>query len=243
METTSEENSKNVLGWDMGTGKSESSGSRKLEITTKSDNQVAAEETTADQQPVSENEEKQPSRTEIQEKALDKSKYSVMAYLLTNTSGTVILSLDSEQDYKQGRWHYVPKDIPADLQPEFNNKKYCFELYCTADKNSQKRLKKLIRRFMPGVEIGFLPVKVHAKKIRAIAKRDCSVTLYVSLDSISLNRMSVQKGQAIEFEVHEDKELPEGPVSETLGRRSVTFNDGMFLIPTYSNDFEYETID
>lgn len=75
--------------------------------------------------------------------------------------------------------------------------------------------------------------------MKAIAKHDCSVTLTTSLESLSLNRMSVSKGQEIELPVFEDKELPDGKVAEELGKRSVVFQDGIMLMPTYSKDFDY----
>jgi len=75
--------------------------------------------------------------------------------------------------------------------------------------------------------------------MKAIAKHDCSVTLTMSLDCLSLNRMNVAKGQEIELPVFEDKELPDGKVAEILGKRSVVFQDGIMLIPTYGKDFDY----
>ena len=75
--------------------------------------------------------------------------------------------------------------------------------------------------------------------MKAIAKHDCSVTLTTSLESLSLNRMSVTKGQEIELPVFEDKELPDGEAAEVLGKRSVVFQDGIMLMPTYSKDFDY----
>lgn len=75
--------------------------------------------------------------------------------------------------------------------------------------------------------------------MKAIAKHDCSVTLTTSLESLSLNRMGVRKGQEIEFPVYEDKELPDGEIADVLGKRSVVFQDGIMLIPTYSKDFDY----
>ena len=75
--------------------------------------------------------------------------------------------------------------------------------------------------------------------MKAIAKHDCSVTLTTSLESLSLNRMSVSKGQEIELPVFEDKELPDGKIAEVLGKRSVVFQDGIMLMPTYSKDFDY----
>ena len=75
--------------------------------------------------------------------------------------------------------------------------------------------------------------------MKAKAKHDCSVTLCLDLNSISLNRASVKKGDVLEFPVFRDRKLGP-PISEHLGDRSVTFigHDGM-LIPTYSRDFEY----
>jgi len=77
--------------------------------------------------------------------------------------------------------------------------------------------------------------------MKAIAKHDCSVTLTTSLESLSLNRMPVSKGQVIELPVFEDKELPDGKIAEVLGKRTVVFQDGMMLIPTYGKDFDYIT--
>jgi len=75
--------------------------------------------------------------------------------------------------------------------------------------------------------------------MKAIAKRDCQVTLTTSLDSISLNRMDVKKGQEINLPVYKDEEIKSKRVSEILGNRSVVFQDSIVLIPTYSNDFDY----
>lgn len=75
--------------------------------------------------------------------------------------------------------------------------------------------------------------------MKAIAKHDCQVTLTTSLDSISLNRMDVKKGQTIELSVYKDEEIKSEQVSAILGRRSVVFQDSIVLIPTYSKDFEY----
>jgi hypothetical protein len=51
--------------------------------------------------------------------------------------------------------------------------------------------------------------------------------------------MAVSKGQEIELPVYEDKTLPNGKVADVLGKRSVVFQDGIMLIPTYSKDFDY----
>lgn len=59
--------------------------------------------------------------------------------------------------------------------------------------------------------------------MKAIAKHDCQVTLTTSLDSISLNRMDVKKGQAIELPAYKDETFPDGKISEVLGKRSVVF--------------------
>jgi hypothetical protein len=74
--------------------------------------------------------------------------------------------------------------------------------------------------------------------MKAIAKHDCSVALTLSLDTLSLNRMSIKQGDIIDFPVYLDKKLNK-PISDILGKRSVTFQDGITLIPTYSKDFEY----
>lgn len=74
--------------------------------------------------------------------------------------------------------------------------------------------------------------------MKAIAKHDCTVGLWIDLNSLSLNRMEVKKGDVLEFPIHEDKELT-GIISEKLGKRCITFKDGMHYIPTYSRDFEY----
>lgn len=75
--------------------------------------------------------------------------------------------------------------------------------------------------------------------MKAVAKHDCTVTLYFNLNAFSFNTARVVKGQEIELSVYEDKQLA-GRVSEVLGNRSVIFKDdyGCF-IPTYSRDFEY----
>lgn len=75
--------------------------------------------------------------------------------------------------------------------------------------------------------------------MKAIAKHDCTVQLTTSLNTLSLNRMAVSKGQVIELPVYEDKTLPDGFIADRLGKRSVVFKDGIMLIPTYSKDFEY----
>lgn len=75
--------------------------------------------------------------------------------------------------------------------------------------------------------------------MKAIAKHDCSVTLTTSLEALSLNRMAISKGQEIELPVYEDKMLPDGKVADVLGKRSVVFQDGIMLMPTYSKDFDY----
>lgn len=75
--------------------------------------------------------------------------------------------------------------------------------------------------------------------MKAIAKHDCEVTLTTSLNSISLNRMSVKKGQTIELPVYKDEEIKSEKISSILGKRSVVFQDSIVLIPTYSNDFDY----
>ncbi len=74
--------------------------------------------------------------------------------------------------------------------------------------------------------------------MKAIAKHDCTVTATLSLESISLNRMSVEKGHVINLPVHEDKELHD-PIARVLGDRTVIFRDGAWFIPTYSRDFNY----
>jgi hypothetical protein len=75
--------------------------------------------------------------------------------------------------------------------------------------------------------------------MKAIAKHDCNVTLYVDLNSISLNQMRIKKGQVIELPVHEDKKIQSPKIAELLGERTVIFIDKMWFIPTYSNDFKY----
>ena len=75
--------------------------------------------------------------------------------------------------------------------------------------------------------------------MKAIAKHDCSAALTTSLDSISLNRMAVSKGQIIELPVYKDITFPDGKFTYVLGKRSVVFQEGIMLIPTYSNDFDY----
>lgn len=75
--------------------------------------------------------------------------------------------------------------------------------------------------------------------MKAVAKHDCSVTLTTSLEALSLNRMSVQKGQEINLPVFKDETLPDGKIADVLGKRSVVFQDGIMLIPTYSKDFDY----
>jgi len=74
--------------------------------------------------------------------------------------------------------------------------------------------------------------------MKAIAKHDCSVALTISLDILSLNRMSVKKGDIINFPVYSDKKLNK-PISDILGKRNITFQNGITLIPTYSKDFKY----
>lgn len=74
--------------------------------------------------------------------------------------------------------------------------------------------------------------------MKAIAKHDCSVTLSLSLESISLNRASVKKGDVLEYPVHRDTELKK-PISDTLGDRCVIFQDKIGFIITYSKDFDY----
>lgn len=75
--------------------------------------------------------------------------------------------------------------------------------------------------------------------MKAIAKHDCSVTLTTSLDALSLNRMVVLKGQEIVLPVYKDEILPDGKISDVLGKRTVVFQDEIMLIPTYSKDFDY----
>ena len=75
--------------------------------------------------------------------------------------------------------------------------------------------------------------------MKAIAKHDCEVTLTTSLDSISLNRMAVKKGQEINLPVYKDEEIKSEQVAEIIGKRSVVFQDSIVLIPTYSKDFDY----
>ncbi|KKL47215.1 hypothetical protein LCGC14_2337800 [marine sediment metagenome] len=74
--------------------------------------------------------------------------------------------------------------------------------------------------------------------MKAIAKHDCFVTLYINLNSISLNRAFVRKGDVIEAEVHEKKEL-KGIIAETLGIFTVTFKRDGYYIPTFSKDFNF----
>lgn len=75
--------------------------------------------------------------------------------------------------------------------------------------------------------------------MKAIAKHDCAVTLYVDLNSLSFNRMEIKKGDVIEFPVHEDKKIEHKKVAEALGERTVIFIDKTWFIPTYSRDFKY----
>lgn len=75
--------------------------------------------------------------------------------------------------------------------------------------------------------------------MKARAKRDCEVTLTMDLNSISLNRMSVSKGQVINLPVYSDEKIKSKTLSEILGDRCVTFKNQILLMPTYSNDFDY----
>lgn len=74
--------------------------------------------------------------------------------------------------------------------------------------------------------------------MKAIAKHDIGVTLYFDLNSISLNRMTILRGQEITDPVVNDENLT-GKISEILGTRSVTFMYNGMYMPTYSRDFEY----
>lgn len=74
--------------------------------------------------------------------------------------------------------------------------------------------------------------------MKAIAKHDCSVTLTLDLNTLSLNRIGVKKGDVLEYPIREDKEL-KMPISKHLGERSVIFEMDGWLVPTYSKDFDY----
>ena len=77
--------------------------------------------------------------------------------------------------------------------------------------------------------------------MKAIAKHDCPVRLTTSLEILSFNRMIVKKGQVIELPVYKDEKITSKLITDVLGNRTVVFQDGIMLIPTYSKDFEYVT--
>lgn len=75
--------------------------------------------------------------------------------------------------------------------------------------------------------------------MKAIAKHNCAVTLTTSLEILSLNRMNVKKGFVFDLPVHKDEKLKSAPIVKLLGDRTVVFQDGIWLIPTYARDFNY----
>lgn len=74
--------------------------------------------------------------------------------------------------------------------------------------------------------------------MKAIAKHDCTVTLYLNLNSISFNFRPINKGGSVEGEIFEDEKL-NGIMKDVLGDRCVTFICDGFYIPTYSKDFKF----
>ena len=68
-----------------------------------------------------------------------------------------------------------------------------------------------------------------AKTIIATAKHDCNVTLTMSLDSISLNKLQVVKGEKINFPVHKDEVLSSPRIVEVLGTVVLSFVMVYFL--------------
>ena len=75
--------------------------------------------------------------------------------------------------------------------------------------------------------------------MKAIAKHECTVALYVDLNAPSLTRVSVSQGEEITGEVHEDKRITTSELSEVLGERCVTFFGEGYYIPCFEKDFEF----
>lgn len=80
-------------------------------------------------------------------------------------------------------------------------------------------------------------------KTVAIAKHNCEVTLYVSLDSISFNKRKIKKGTKIDLPVYKDQIIKDEDIAIFLGKRNVVFREEIYLIFTTSKDFEYIEIE
>lgn len=117
-----------------------------------------------DKAPVSDNdknadEQQVESLTEKQLKTLDTNKFDVMGHVYLDKAMYLILELDKCHDYSSGAWHYVPRRIKDEYKHLYNNKNFCIEIFANSDKNVQRRLIKLIRRYNAGRKVEL--IKIH----------------------------------------------------------------------------------
>lgn len=75
--------------------------------------------------------------------------------------------------------------------------------------------------------------------MKATAKHDCSVTLTTDMDSLSLNRVPILKGQVLDLPVYRDELVKNKQIAEAIGERAVAFKYDFMLMLTYSKDFDY----
>lgn len=63
------------------------------------------------------------------------------------TAWLIMLHLNAEQDYKQGRWHYIPLSINESARADHQGHKVLFQILCIDDKQAQKRLEKKLKKW------------------------------------------------------------------------------------------------
>ena len=82
------------------------------------------------------------------------------------------------------------------------------------------------------------------KRVKATAKHDANVSMFVDPNALSLLRVVILGGTVIEREVIEDRTLT-GPLAEILGDRAVTVrleDDSLYMSSLHSKDFILEVI-
>lgn len=78
---------------------------------------------------------------------LDKFKW--MCDLETNSVIHIIRKIQDFTEIVQNDWHFIPFDIPAELQKEHNRKNGAIQFFCIDDQKTLKKFTKTIRKYFP----------------------------------------------------------------------------------------------
>jgi hypothetical protein len=92
--------------------------------------------------------------TEIQEqKDLSAFKFTYWLNVHTSKLPAFMAYYNRDQNYKDGKWHYIPRIINIEYRAEHENKKICIELFCIDDKKMLNELTRIIRLYYPKKKI------------------------------------------------------------------------------------------